>query len=365
MAASLTDVELDSILQCPVSRRRLRRMTGPELEEQNRIIGAGAATFLDGRPVSRTLSAGLVSDDGRYIYPDQEGLLFLMREWAIPAEDGDGDSIVALDDITKSVRDFYDDVGWERGEEGAFADADLFEDLRPVSARYIHDCHLRVLRYVDREGRFLLDAGSGPIQYPEYLAYSEGYCKRICVDISVTGLREAQRKLQDKGVYILADISNLPLASSSMDGVVSLHTIYHIPKERQEGAVREICRVLAPGRRAAIVYEWKDSSLNRVLLLPLLLKRFAGRILRRAGLRRGQHSQTGSSAHSGRTLFAEGQSYRWFIERPWGFEYEIAVWRSVSVPVLRLLRPRALVRSRDCSESCSCSRTGTHVSSRR
>ena len=246
VAASLTDVELDSILQCPVSRRRLRRMTGPELEEQNRIIGAGAATFLDGRPVSRTLSAGLVSDDGRYIYPDQEGLLFLMREWAIPAEDGDGDSIVALDDITKSVRDFYDDVGWERGEEGAFADADLFEDLRPVSARYIHDCHLRVLQYVDREGRFLLDAGSGPIQYPEYLAYSEGYCKRICVDISVTGLREAQRKLQDKGVYILADISNLPLASSSMDGVVSLHTIYHIPKERQEGAVRESVASLRP-----------------------------------------------------------------------------------------------------------------------
>lgn len=78
-------------------------------------------------------------------------------------------------------------------------------------------------------------------------------------------------------MFILAKISNLPFADDSMDGVVSLHTIYHIPKEKQEAAIREIYRVLSPGRRAAIVYSWKDSSLNKVLLTPLFIKRLAGR----------------------------------------------------------------------------------------
>ena len=39
---------------------------------------------------------------------------------------------------------------------------------------------------------------------------------------------------------------------------------------------------------------------------------------------------------AGRRLFGEPQSYRWFISRPWGFDYQIAVWRTVNVDVLRL-----------------------------
>jgi len=60
---------------------------------------------------------------------------------------------------------------------------------------YIHKCHLRVNRYLNNQGRYLLDAGSGPIQYPEYLTYSEGYEVRICVDISFLALQEAQTNL--------------------------------------------------------------------------------------------------------------------------------------------------------------------------
>ena len=31
-------------------------------------------------------------------------------------------------------------------------------------------------------------AGSGPVQWPEYLTYSEGYQYRLCADISITAL---------------------------------------------------------------------------------------------------------------------------------------------------------------------------------
>lgn len=50
-------------------------------------------------------------------------------------------AFVKPDEIATSVRDFYDEVGWKRAEEGAsFNDAVRYEDLRQVSSRYIHEC---------------------------------------------------------------------------------------------------------------------------------------------------------------------------------------------------------------------------------
>jgi hypothetical protein len=124
---------------------------------------------------------------------------------------------------------------------------------------------------------------------------------------------------------------------SSMDGVISLHTIYHMRRDKQEAAFHEVFRVLAPGRRAAVVYSWgKTSTLNKLLMGPRLLKRFAGRILRKAGLASDPHLRTRSRMHGTPTLFAEPQSYKWFVTRPWPFDFEIGVWRTLNVEVLRL-----------------------------
>ena len=79
------------------------------------------------------------------------------------------------------VRRFYDSIGWQEESEGFYQNA-RYEDLRPVSAEYIDRCHLRVNRFIRKEGRFMLDAGSGPVQYPQYLTYSEGYDYRVCAD---------------------------------------------------------------------------------------------------------------------------------------------------------------------------------------
>ncbi len=72
------------------------------------------------------------------------------------------------------MREFYDRVGWQMVSGEVYQNAE-YEDLRPVSRDYIHKCHLRINRHLAPEGDFLLDAGSGPVQYPEYLTYSEGY----------------------------------------------------------------------------------------------------------------------------------------------------------------------------------------------
>jgi len=92
--------------------------------------------------------------------------------------------IMTDENIKQNVREFYDQVGWQQVSEGVYQNA-RYEDLRPVSREYIHQCHLRVNRYLQSDGKYLLDAGSGPIQYPEYLTYSDGYQYRVCADISI------------------------------------------------------------------------------------------------------------------------------------------------------------------------------------
>ena len=104
-----------------------------------------------------------------------------------------------MTEVKEEVRQFYDEVGWQLVGADVYQNA-RYEDLRPVSRQYIHDCHLRVARHLRPQGRYLLDAGSGPVQYPEYLEYSRNYQYRVCADISITALKEARRRLGEHGL---------------------------------------------------------------------------------------------------------------------------------------------------------------------
>ena len=68
-------------------------------------------------------------------------------------------------DSRQEVQEFYDRIGWKKVDEKTYSDASQFEDLRAVSKDYISDCHRRVTRHIQRNGKSLLDAASGPIQY--------------------------------------------------------------------------------------------------------------------------------------------------------------------------------------------------------
>ena len=106
--------------------------------------------------------------------------------------------------VKQQVRDFYDSVGWRQIGEGLYQNA-RYEDLREVSRRYLQRCHMRVARFLPSEGRYLLDAGSGPIQYPEYLEYSKGFRYRVCLDISRLALLEARERIGAHGLYVIED----------------------------------------------------------------------------------------------------------------------------------------------------------------
>lgn len=160
----------------------------------------------------------------------------------------------------QEVKDFYDSIGWQMTEEGVYQNAH-YEDLRPVSRNYIHKCHLRINRHLTHTGKYLLDAGSGPIQYPEYLTYSQGYSYRVCLDLSHVALVDARKRIGDHGLFVVADVSNLPFGEEVFDGVVSLHTFHHLPKEGRKNAYKETFRVLKKGVSAVVVNGWNYSPL--------------------------------------------------------------------------------------------------------
>ncbi|HKY79474.1 MAG TPA: class I SAM-dependent methyltransferase [Anaerolineales bacterium] len=231
-------------------------------------------------------------------------------------------------EVKRQVREFYDRVGWKEVSDGVFQNA-RYEDLRPVSQEYIHRCHQRVGRHLVPTGRLFLDAGSGPIQYPEYVAYSEGFAKRICADISMTALKAARERIGAKGSFVVSDISHLPFAPNAFDAVVSLHTIHHLPVSQHIQAYLELHRVLAPGRRAAVVNGWDYSPLNQ----------FFDRIKTWLKGRKGVAPPTGSLPEEielGKGTFVNKQDARWLKSILRGkLDYKILVWRSASTNVLR------------------------------
>ena len=183
--------------------------------------------------------------------------------------------------IKKNVREFYDRVGWKTVSGDFYQNAE-YEDLRPVSHEYIHRCHMRINRHLAKEGQYLLDAGSGPVQYPEYLTYSEGYHARVCMDISIVALQEARKRLGDKGLYVVADIAHLPFKSDVFDGIVSLHTIHHVPMEDKIPAYEELYRTLNPGRSMVVVNGWTNAPLMAWMKhLMSFMRRFRGWWLRK------------------------------------------------------------------------------------
>jgi SAM-dependent methyltransferase len=233
----------------------------------------------------------------------------------------------------RQVRAFYDAIGWQHVGEGVYQNA-RFEDLRPVSREYIHRCHLRVGRYLPATGARLLDAGCGPIQYPEYLEYSRGYRQRVCLDLSIQALREARLRIGEHGRFVVADMVHLPFRSGAFDGIVSLHALHHVPADEQAIAMHELERTLLPGGRAAVVYSWKTSPVQRWTRLPIAL---ANRVI--GWYRRGRGVPVGGAA-AGRkgpkNTFTHKHDLDWAMQALAGLPgFEIFVWRSVSTAFLR------------------------------
>ncbi len=239
-----------------------------------------------------------------------------------------------MENKKQQVREFYDQIGWSQAGEGLYQNA-RYEDLRPVSRDYIHKCHFRVNRYIASHGDFLLDAGSGPVQWPEYLTYSENYRYRVCLDLSITALKEARKRLGDKGLVVVADIANLPFKPDVFDGVVSMHTIHHLPLTEHKRAYLELTRVLKTGRSAAIVNGWNNPFLMWAAEpLIYITSALSGHPVK------WKKQRTAERDHKG--TFIEKMTPGWLKKELNGaVKFEIHPWRSLSPRFMRwFVRPQ-------------------------
>jgi ubiquinone/menaquinone biosynthesis C-methylase UbiE len=224
-----------------------------------------------------------ISDATQRAYPLTERVVNFLEGGSLRVQTkslGTASSILPTnpdDGVKQSVREWYDKFGWQTNEQGFYNDTAIFSQATPTGhGLYELMSHLSIL---DRlaGGGFMLDAASGAIAHPEYLAFSWFFKSRVCVDMSITALTEAKSKLRQTDLCCLADICSLPFRDETFDGAISGYTIQHIPESQQLRAVKELYRVIRPNAHLCIFTEVRRSMIRKGLFFLL---RFGRKLLK-------------------------------------------------------------------------------------
>jgi len=75
--------KLLEILCCPVSKTPLVVLGQRKLEKLNQAIDNGEALYVGGEKVTQRLAEGLITEDGKVIYPVQDDIPILLEEKGI------------------------------------------------------------------------------------------------------------------------------------------------------------------------------------------------------------------------------------------------------------------------------------------
>lgn len=78
------DRELLEILVCPETRQPVRLATPEQLEALNRRATSGELRTRGGEPVTQPIREGLVREDGKVLYPIDDGIPVMLVEQSIP-----------------------------------------------------------------------------------------------------------------------------------------------------------------------------------------------------------------------------------------------------------------------------------------
>jgi ubiquinone/menaquinone biosynthesis C-methylase UbiE len=239
----------------------------------------------------------------------------------------------------KIVKEFYENYGWQRTEEGVYNDTAAFVDTRPVMRGYHQDSMARLSRYFQKNGQLFLDAGCGALASEEYLNIGASFQQRVCVDISVSALLEARKKLNKQDWFVVADICALPFREEIFDGVLCAHVLYHIPPEEQTLAVSELYRVLSPAGCGIVVYTWATCLMSRIAIAMnprILLPKIPGmRWVWRTFFKKQATPQAGAPAAGEELppLYFHPQNYDWYqLTLKKTLPVSLECWQSVSLP---------------------------------
>jgi len=150
---------------------------------------------------------------------------------------------VSFEEYREKVRDVYD------GPQGAIlATCSMLSLHTPLGARMFRE------RKFDLRGmRRILDVGSGAGQIAKHLIkYSDPQAEIICSDLSHEMLRRARHRLKSsRPRFVVADLTRLPFADASFDGVTCGYVLEHLPDARL--GLAELSRVMTPGARMLLL----------------------------------------------------------------------------------------------------------------
>jgi ubiquinone/menaquinone biosynthesis C-methylase UbiE len=304
-----------SILLCPVTGENLVFL--PYAEATRHIENVLSQHAFNG-PVT----GGFVNESRSYFFPVFNEIVLLLPAYALFIGKGiDGRGAMAFD--KERVFNYYNAISYDiKNNLKVYEDSPKWVDYRRVSADYVENSFTRAGKYLSQGGRYFLDVASGPIGLPEYMALSEPYEFRICVDISLNALLEARKNYKRKGIFLCADITNIPLKENVCDAVLCQHTLYHVPKNEQKLALHELYRVAKSGTNIAIVYSlFYHSWFMNLTLMPVQLYRIARHVAGKVYAR----------WFSGKPrLYYYPHSLAWFRKHAPGGQMNFYCWRSVN-----------------------------------
>jgi uncharacterized protein YbaR (Trm112 family) len=80
------DKRLLTILRCPISHKGLSVLKKDELARINAAIAAGELVNHEGVAIANPLTEALITDDGKRIYPVDDGIPVLLEDESISVE---------------------------------------------------------------------------------------------------------------------------------------------------------------------------------------------------------------------------------------------------------------------------------------
>jgi uncharacterized protein YbaR (Trm112 family) len=80
------DKRLLTILRCPVTHKGLSIMKKDKLDKVNAAIAEGKVTTLDGVQLEHALDEALITDDGKRLYPVNDGIPVLLESESVQVE---------------------------------------------------------------------------------------------------------------------------------------------------------------------------------------------------------------------------------------------------------------------------------------
>jgi ubiquinone/menaquinone biosynthesis C-methylase UbiE len=320
---SKTTMEFLNILRCPITSNEL------SLIESNHFKDYNLPEEFD---KFGKLTHGLIEKSKHFFYPVFDGILILHQQYAI-CIGNETDSPKDMPFNKKRVFDYYNEVNYKiRDSLDTYEDSKKWVDYRSVSLEYLKNSFNNASRFYPPSGKFILDIASGPIGTKEYMALSNGYEYRICIDISINALVRAKinmEKANKKGIFICGDITKIPLQNNTCDTVLCQHTLYHVPKSEQFDAVNEMYRVAKDDSKIVIIYSWfyhswlMNITLN-IIQLYRIIRHFLGKLYVKI-------------FRSKPRLYFYSHSLKWFKKSfPFSGDLEIFCWRSTNKYFLKI-----------------------------